>query len=185
MTQPAYQFSHHTQDGLAVYTDAARPVLAAPVSIREVSQAELDARIAELRAQADVKQAKADRLHATVNSDYAFWTQPAYGNAAGRAFSRSRDRERSKLIKSSEIASEAKALRDKADGMERRGVVMAGDALAAHKAKVAACSVEVGQMVDTTFYGVRKVLKVNKVSVSVEGGLGQIKVGKEFVRAVK
>ena len=59
---------------------------------------------------------------------------------------------------------------------------MAGDAKAAHDARVDACAVEAGQMVDTTFYGVRRVLKVNRVSVLVEGAFGPLKVGKEFVR---
>ncbi|MDX0572140.1 hypothetical protein GOD68_18090 [Sinorhizobium medicae] len=150
---------------------------------REERQTKLDARIAELRAQADAKQAEADRIQATVNSDYAFWTQPAYSNAAGRAFARQRDRERSKAQRAAEAAMEAKALREKADAMERRGVVMAGDTAAKREAVIASTEVEVGQLVDTTFYGVRKVLKVNKKSVLVEGSIAPIKVEKNFVRA--
>jgi hypothetical protein len=151
---------------------------------RETKEADLAHRVATIRSQAAKKQAEADKLHAKINDDYAFWTQPAYGNAAGRAFSRQRDRERGRLRKSAAISAEAQALNDKADGMERRGVVIAGDALAAHAAKAAACNVEVGAMVDTTFYGVRKVVKVNKVSVSVEGSFGPLKVGKEFIRSI-
>lgn len=150
---------------------------------RTIREAQLAARIAELRTEAAVKRAQSAKVRGTVTDDYAFWTQPAYGNAAGRAFARQRDRERARIVKAGEIAIEAKALEDKADAMERRGVVMAGDTLAAHKAKVEACNVTVGMMVDTTFFGVRKVVKVNKVSVSVEGSFGPIKVGKEFVKA--
>lgn len=156
----------------------------ANINERAIRQEQIDQRVAEIRAQAAAKAAESNRIHATVNDDYAFWTQPAYSNAAGRAFSRSRDRERAKLGKSIVIGAEARDLTRKADDMERRGVVMAGDALAAHKAKVDACDVKPGDMVDTTFYGIRQVVKVNKVSVSVQGGLGSIKVGKEFVRRV-
>lgn len=151
---------------------------------RKTREAQLAARVGEIREQAARKQAEADRLGGTINNDSAFWTQPAYGNAAGRAFARSRERERNKSIKASEIAAEAKALADKADSMERRGVVMAGDADAARDAKIAETEVAVGQIVETTFYGRRKVTKVNAKTVLVEGAFGPLKVGKEFVRAV-
>lgn len=152
------------------------------MTIRRDLEIKLSARVSELRAMAAAKQAESDRLHGTVNKDGAFWTQPAYGNAAGRAFSRSRDRERNKLAKAAEIAAEAKDLREKADSMERRGVVMAGDAAAKRAAKITATDVAVGQLVDTTFYGVRKVIKVNAKSVSVEGAFGPLKVEKQFIR---
>jgi hypothetical protein len=149
---------------------------------RQDLETKLASRVADLRAQASLKQAHADRLEATIIRDSAFWTQPAYGNAAGRTFARSRDRERAKIVKAFTIAAEAKALRDQADSMERRGVVMAGDADAARAAKIEAVSVQVGQMVDTTHYGVRKVLKVNAKSICVEGAFGPLKINKEFVR---
>ncbi len=151
---------------------------------REERQANIDRRVAELRAKANVKSAEADRIHATVNSDSAFWTQPAYSNAAGRSFARQRDRERSKLEKASQIAMEAKELREQADRLEARGAVMAGDADAKREAAIAATEVLAGQMVDTTFYGVRKVLKVNAKTVLVEGSFGPLKVEKNFIRAV-
>jgi len=113
----------------------------------------------------------------------AFWTQPAYGNAAGRAFANRRDRERAKVMKAGEIAAEAKELREKADRMERRGVVVAGDTEAVRQQVIAGTVVSIGQMVDTTFYGVRKVLKVNTKSVLVEGSFGPLKVEKQYVRA--
>lgn len=153
------------------------------MTARDERQTELNARVAELRSQADKKQADADRLHATVVTDSAFWTQPAYGNAAGRAFANRRDRERNKVIKASQIAEEARELREKADRMERRGPVMAGDADAARQKIVAATEVFVGQMVNTTFYGVRKVVKVNAKSVLVEGSFGPMKVEKQYVVA--
>lgn len=153
------------------------------MATREELQIELDARVADLRKQAGEKQAQADRLHATVNSDHAFWTQPAYGNAAGRAFARSRERERSKVMKAGVIAAEAAELRATADRMEARGVVMAGDAAKARSEAQSAVSVAVGQMVDTTFYGVRRVVKVNKATVLVEGSFGPLKVEKQYLRA--
>lgn len=106
------------------------------------------------------------------------------GNAQGRAFARQREKMHAKLGKIVEMRAEAKALSDKASRMEARGVVMAGDAKAAHDSRVAACAVVAGQMVDTTHYGIRRVLKVNKVTVLVEGAFGPLKVGKEFVHAV-
>lgn len=153
------------------------------MAAREELQTKLDRRIAELRAQADIKQAEANRLHSTVNSDSAFWTQPAYSNAAGRAFARQRDRERSKVMKASAIAQEAKDMREKADAMEKRGVVMAGDAAAEREAKIASTEVQVGQIVNTVHYGLRKVLKVNAKTVLVEGSFGPLKIEKHFVRA--
>jgi len=150
---------------------------------REQRQIKVDARVADLRARADRRQAESNRLSDGANRDSAFWTQPAYGNAAGRAFARSRDRERSKIIKAGKLAAEATELRARADVMESRGAVMAGDAAAERVAKIEATEIAAGQFVDTTFYGVRKVLKVNKVSVLVEGAFGPLKVEKQFLRA--
>lgn len=150
---------------------------------REERQAKIDKRVAELREQAAKKEAEANRLRGNVNDDPAFWTQPAYGNAAGRSFARNRERERSKIIKAGQISEEAKKLRDMADAMEARGAVMAGDAEAERRAKIASTDVAVGQIVDTTFYGLRKVLKVNAKTVLVEGAFGPLKVEKNYIRA--
>jgi hypothetical protein len=150
---------------------------------RTERQAKVGARVAELRRQAEAKEAEAARVRGKVNDDHAFWTQPAYGNAAGRAFARQRDHERSRIIKSGEIAAEAKALREKADAMEKRGAVMEGDADAERQAKIASVEVRVGQVVSTVHYGLRKVLKVNAKSVLVEGSFGPLKIEKNFIRA--
>jgi hypothetical protein len=150
---------------------------------REQRQAAVDARVAELRARADAKEAEANRLRGSVNADPAFWTQPAYSNAAGRSFARNRDRERGRIIKAGEIAAEAKELRDRANTMEARGAVMAGDADAERAAKAAAIEVRVGQIVNTIHYGPRKVLKVNTKTILVEGSFGPLKVEKHFIAA--
>lgn len=150
---------------------------------RENRQTELNQRIETIRSKAQKLQAEADRINKTVNHDYAFWTQPAYNNAANRVFSNRRERERARMFKAGQLYSEAKALFDKADHMERAGVTMAGDAAKARDEKVAACSVQVGQMVNTTHYGIRKVLKVNQKTVLVEGSYGNLKVAKEFIKA--
>lgn len=149
---------------------------------RSEREIDLAAHIGAIRDRAAHKQAAADRISGATNNDPAFWTQPAYGNAAGRSFARSRDRERAKLLKAAEVAAEARALRDQADATERRGVVMAGDAAKSRAAKITSVEVSVGAVVDTTFYGNRKVLKVNAKSVLVEGAFGPLKIGKEFVR---
>ena len=153
------------------------------MSTREEKAAKLAASIAKKRAKADYLEAQAARLRAGVSDDYAFWTQPAYGNAAGRAFSSERNRQRAKIQRSGEAMAEATRLRKAADTAEATGARVAGDALAAHTAKITACSVSVGDMVGTTFYGDRRVLKVNRVSVIVEGSGGGLKVGKEFITA--
>lgn len=150
---------------------------------REERQSQINKRVSELRAQAENKEAEASRLRGNVNDDPAFWTQPAYSNAAGRSFSRQRDRERNKIEKACALYDEAKLLRDNASSMEARGVVMAGDAEAARQSKIASVDVHVGQMVNTTFYGIRKVLKVNQKSVLVEGGAAPLKVEKQYIRA--
>lgn len=152
---------------------------------REQRQARIDARVARVRANAAAKQALADKLSGDVNNDPAFWTQPAYGNRAGRAFAHARDRARAKMFKAAEIAAEAKRLRDAADAMERRGAVMAGDAAVVRAEAVAACEVAVGQIVDTTHFGLRKVVKVNRATVLVEGAFGPLKVEKQFIRAAR
>lgn len=149
---------------------------------RAERQAKIDARVAELRRRAESKEAEASRIRGTVNNDYAFWTQPAYGNAAGRAFARQRERERNRVIKAGEVAAEAKALRDKADAMKKRGAIMAGDAEVERQEKISATEVAVGEVVDTTFYGLRKVLKVNAKTVLVEGSFGPLKVEKNYIK---
>ena len=149
---------------------------------REQRQARVDRRVAELRAQAADKETQAERLRGSINGDSAFWTQPAYSNNAGRSFARSRERERSKIIKAGQIYAEAKELRDQANVMEARGAVMDGDAAAAREAKIASVQIEVGQVVNTVHYGLRKVLKVNAKSVLVEGSFGPLKVEKQFIR---
>ncbi len=150
---------------------------------REQRQARVDARVADLRARADEKEAASNRLHGTVNNDSAFWTQPAYGNAGGRAFARHRDRERSKLIKAGALAAEAKELRDHADAMERRGARMAGDADAERAAKVAALEFRVGQTV-RSLYGERRIVKVNAKSLLLEGAFGPIRIEKHLAEPV-
>lgn len=149
---------------------------------REQRQTKLDARVAELRALADRKEAEANRIHGSVNKDGAFWTQPAYGNAAGRAFAAQRDRARSKLEKAAAIYNEAKELRSQADSMEARGVRMAGDAAAEREEAIASADFVVGQSV-STLYGVRKVVKVNAKSILIEGAFKPISVPKHLATA--
>lgn len=144
-------------------------------------QAQVEQRIAHLRSNAAAKFAEAERIHASVNDDPAFWTQPAYSNAAGRAFARNRDRERARIQKSAQIAVEAEELAKKASRMEERGAVMAGDAERAREAVIASCEVKVGDLVDTTLYGIRRVLKVNRKTVAVEGGAAPLTVCKSFI----
>lgn len=153
------------------------------MDIRAERQAKLEARAAELLAKADAKEAEANRVRGSVNQDPAFWTQPAYSNAAGRSFARSRDRERARIIKACEIAAEAKELRDRANSMQKRGAVVAGDAAAEREEKIASIEVQVGQVIKTVHYGLRTVLKVNKKTVLVDGGFGPLKVEKQFIIA--
>lgn len=148
---------------------------------RDERQAQVDRRVIELRSQAVAKFAEAARIQATVNDDPAFWTQPAYGNAAGRSFARSRDRERGKVQRAALIAAEAEELSKRASRLEERGAVMAGDAQRKREEVIAACDVKPGDLVDTTLYGVRCVLKVNRKTVAVEGGLGPLTVCKSFI----
>ena len=149
---------------------------------REQLEAAHSAKVAAMRARADVLQTQADKINATVPTDYAYWTQPVVNTSGGRAFESRRQKARDRMHRASSLGAEATKLRKEADRLEAQGVRVAGDAKAAHDARVDACAVEAGQMVDTTFYGVRRVLKVNRVSVLVEGAFGPLKVGKEFVR---
>lgn len=149
---------------------------------RKQRQARIDAKVADLRARAAAKEAESAALHGTVNKDGAFWTQPAYGNAGGRAFARQRDRARSKLEKAAAIYNEAKELRSQADTMEVRGARMSGDAAAEREEAIASADFEVGQLV-STLYGVRKVVKVNAKSILIEGSFGPLKVEKHLAEA--
>lgn len=146
---------------------------------RERRQARIDAKVADLRARANAKEAESNRLHGAVNQDGAFWTQPAYGNAAGKAFARHRDRERNKLIKAGALAAEANELRERANAIEARGARMAGDADAERNAKIAASDFRVGQTV-RTLYGDRRIIKVNAKSLLIEGAFGPIRVEKHL-----
>lgn len=150
---------------------------------REQRQARINAKVRELRARADAKEAESDRLRAGVNDDHAFWTQPAYGNRDGGAFSASRERARNTLMRASALFFEAKELRERADAMEARGARMAGDADAEREAVIASTSITVGQTV-RTLYGDRKVLKVNAKSVVVEGATGPLRIEKNLVEAL-
>lgn len=152
---------------------------------RAERQARVDAQVAALRARAATKEATSNRLYGGLEhrNDGAFWTQPAYGNAAGRAFARSRERERNKLIKAGALAAEAKELRERADAMEERGARMAGDAAAEREATIAASEFRVGQTV-RTLYGDRKVVKVNAKSIMVEGSFGPLRVEKHLAEVV-
>lgn len=150
---------------------------------REQRQKRVDAKVADLRTRAAEKEAASSRLHNTVNNDSAFWTQPAYGNAAGRSFARHRDRERDKLIKAGALAAEAKELRERADAMEARGARMAGDADAEREARVATTAFYVGQVV-RSIYGDRRVAKVNAKSLLIEGAFGPIRIEKHLAEPV-
>lgn len=150
---------------------------------REQRQARLDARVARLRADADEKEARAARIDGSVIQDRGFWTQPSYRNGSGRASSRARDRERSKLTKAAELYAEARELRATASALEAGGVRMAGDAAAEREAAIAAADFSVGQLVKT-LYGVRKVVKVNAKSILIEGAFGPIRVEKHLAGEV-
>lgn len=147
---------------------------------REERQAVIDRRVSSLRQRAEAKKDEAGRLSGTINSDHAFWTQPAYGNAAGRAFAARRDRERCKLIKAGQLATEAREIEAKANAMASRGAVMAGDAAARRAEVIAALDVKPGDIVQTVHYGPRRVLKVNRKTLSVEGAFGPLNVCKSF-----
>lgn len=148
-------------------------------------QAQVNRRVAELRARAVGKLAAAAKTHDAIMQDSAFWTQPAYNNAAGRAFARRRERERAKLYSAAHLAGEAEQLSAQANRLEARGAVMAGDAKRARDEVIAACSVKIGDLIDTTLYGVRRVVKVNRKTVAVEGALAPITICKSFVTLAK
>lgn len=157
---------------------------------REEREKQLAEKIAGMRLRADKLQAESDRLNATVTRDWNYWTQPIQNTSRGRAFAKQRDKARERGFKASDMGCEAAKLRTEADRLEKLGVVMPEDRLAAHQAKIDAVKVSPGQMVDTVHYGIRKVLKVNRLSVTVEsavtqfGGNGKLNVPKEFIRAV-
>lgn len=155
---------------------------AADTDLRTFRQAAIDARVAGLRTDADRIEAQADRLLGQGIADRAA-AGPAHQTATGRSLSRRRDTDRSAYLRAGSLVGQAKELRGRADTMERRGAVVVGDAAAQSKTKADAVQVTIGQTVRTIHYGLRKVLKVNRLSILVEGSFGPLKVEKQFILA--
>lgn len=115
-------------------------------------------------AWADSADAEAARLYSlgasSMRGDIAFLTQP------GRIPERTRMYERD--LRAFELSKKAAGHREKAKSLRQMAARNKGDAARKFDA-IAAMPVEVGQMVDTIFYGLRRVTKVNAKSVRVEG----------------
>jgi hypothetical protein len=149
--------------------------------IRQERQRKIDTKIARLRQQADRAEAEAANLSADRRECSAFWTQPAYGNAAGRAFAARRDRERNKMFRAGELYTKASDLRREADDLEAAGARVKGDAEAERQAKIARAEFVVGHLARTG-YGDRVVVKVNAKTILIEGGFAPIKVCKSLAQ---
>ncbi|ODU28762.1 MAG: hypothetical protein ABS88_11280 [Sphingopyxis sp. SCN 67-31] len=138
---------------------------------------------ARLTDRAQKLEARAAIIEQGPNRDPAFLTQPSYGNAAGRAFARARDRERSRSITVGDLYHRAKLLRERANRLISAQPRVAGDAKAERDAKIVASDFHVGQEV-RTLYGVRKIVKVNAKPILIEGALGPVRVEKHLAEAV-
>lgn len=149
--------------------------------IRAYRQARNDRKAAKYQEWADKRIKKASAVfdhNRRYTSDYAFNTQP--GHIPLRA----------RIIAQNDRAYESL---EKARGMERKAeslsapVAVKGDAEKRDIAKRAFVDtwIKPEMMVDTCHYGVLKVLKVNKKTVTLEGRFGKLTHDKIFIRQVK
>lgn len=140
-------------------------------------------RIANLRTRAAKKRAQAETIDGSLCRDPAYLTQPIQPNAAGRRLAKQRDRDRSRMVKVMGLRDEATKLERQVRDLETNGPRVAGAAAARREKAIAACSVQVGQMVSSV-YGIRKVTKVNVKTVSIEGAFGPIRIAKHLIRPI-
>lgn len=131
---------------------------------RAQRQATRDARVRRLRDRAAALDAEAAHLGAPVTDDPAYWSQPLALAGRDRAIMK------------------AQALRDQADALAATPVRVDGDAAAeAARQDANAPDMQAGDLVQTTHYGPRRVLRVNKRTVTVVGAIEPIRVEKRYV----
>jgi hypothetical protein len=148
-------------------TAAQQQVNAAPTASRQKQK--WAAAAEKRRAQADRAEANAKRLRDANRrvGDTAFWTQPGLG--------KQRDKARAGLEKSFREQERAKALRSKANNLERMSKTTKGAAASRQQSRrdaFDAKKIKKGDTVNSILYGQVKVLRVNKktVTISVNGG---------------
>jgi hypothetical protein len=146
---------------------AQQQVNAAPTASRQKQK--WAAAAEKRRAQADRAEANAKRLRDANRrvGDTAFWTQPGLG--------KQRDKARAGLEKSFREQERAKALRSKANNLERMSKTTKGAAASRQQSRrdaFDAKKIKKGDTVNSILYGQVKVLRVNKktVTISVNGG---------------
>jgi hypothetical protein len=132
------------------------------------------------RGRADKARAQAEAIvagHEKYRGDVAFWTQP------GRIIER--DRMHARSLKAYELGQKAKRLDEKAANLERLATTNAGDAAARHQAErdAVTATVRVGDLVDSV-YGVREVVKVNRVTLGLSSPFGGLTIDKSLCRKV-
>ncbi len=141
--------------------DSSEEIREARAEVREVRADELERKATKLRAQAERVERERDRYA----GDVAFWSQP--GRIPGR------DRLMRKIDQAAEQVAEAEKLERRARALRRRPAV-AGDAEARREARREAVRawVRAGMDVIAQPYGVRRVIRVNRKTVTVQGHAG-------------
>ena len=138
------------------------------------------AKAAQYRAWADKAQSQAEAIvagHEKYRGDVAFWTQP------GRIVDR--DRMHARSLKAYALGQKARKFNEKAANLERLASTNAGDAAAKHQAKrdQISATVKVGDFVESV-YGVREVVKVNRVTLGLASPFGGLTIDKSLCTKV-
>lgn len=146
----------------------------AAADTRAKRQATRDARVRRLRGRAAALEAEAARLGAPVTKDPAYWSQPLAPAGRGRA--------RARLERADRASLTAQDLRREADALAATPVRVAGDAAVdAARRDAAAPDMRAGDLVQTTLFGARRVLRVNKRTVTVEGAIEPLRLEKRSI----
>lgn len=157
-------------------------------TIRAERQAKLDRKIERMRAKADRLEQQAEGKMAEFNrlrQDYAWLTQPANPN---EGFGKQRQRVVDRYGVGLNMLAEAKELREKADALEKRGAVVAGDRERKREEQRAHLDTLItkGTRVVDFAFGEGEVVRVNKKTYSVRFASGSTYArDKTYVRPVK
>ena len=156
-------------------------------ALRAERQATLDRKVARLRAQAERLERDAEPKMAEFNrlrQDYAWMTQPANPNTG---FGKQRQRIVDRYGVGLTMLAEAKELRERADRLEKRGAVVAGDRERKREEQRAHLDTLItkGTRVIDFAFGEGEVVRVNKKTYSVRFASGSTYArDKTYVRPV-
>ena len=139
------------------------------MDLRAYRQQKLNRKIQRLRSRAQRLEKIAEEKQAAFNThrgDIAFLTQPA---SKSSSFGKHRQKILDRYDKGIELQTEAQKLREKADWLEKRGVVVKGDAQRARQEKREQQdkTISVGSKVYDFAYGEGEIIRLNKKTYTI------------------